>query len=726
MVDQIVAEEPEVDVEDEEMPLDELEEGEELVTEIPVHGVAVIEGRATGDGRGFRFGALEIGAMPQPLGYEYTSTHGGDTSNVAVVGRIDEYERYELEDGVAELRWRGVIMPAKPYASQAIDGIIDGSYTGLSVIVDSIEVDVDDQKSKMLERLTAQAEDKALDEMTPEELNTFVDEMVGDGTIDVTWFRAARQRRFDMVPTGAFQEGYIALGHEFADELDEDALAASAAALEDCGCVESQALAEGLIASAVWAEAFRDVSAEERKKLADEGKALPDGSFPIANISDLRNAIQAVGRASDPEAARAHIKKRAKALGREDLVPEDWAAETWIYDLSELTADEVEQYEAFADEDEQRLWMLTEHREAVIASGFAPGTKDGPGWITHPIPTARIRRYWVRGKGAAKIRWGMPGDFNRCRMQLAKYVQNPDWLAGLCANMHKEAIGVWPGQETGGRHSLVASADAGPLFTLVAAAAPVDRRLFDEPVFSGPEGIKIDGDRITGYIAVWNVCHIGNPEGPGRCTLAPRSTTNYAWFRTGTVNTTEGPVAVGNITMNTGHANPFQSAAAAASHYDNTGTVIADVACGENAWGIWFSGRVRPGVSEDDLYAVLASGRISGDWRPVGAGRELVAGLVVNVAGFPMPNPALVASADGVQAIIGEGIYEPIVASAAPTDGETIISSDLLLDVATLAVERYVQRQERDTLLERAAAARAGVQKLALARARAGLAEISR
>jgi hypothetical protein len=52
------------------------------------------------------------------------------------------------------------------------------------------------------------------------------------------------------------------------------------------------------------------------------------------------------------------------------------------------------------------------------------------------VPTERIRRYWTKGKGAGKIRWGAPGDFNRCRTQLAKYVQNPDWLAGLCANMH--------------------------------------------------------------------------------------------------------------------------------------------------------------------------------------------------------------------------------------------------------------------------------------------------
>ena len=723
MADEIVAEAPEEELLDDEMPTDELEEGEELLTEIPVHGVAVVEGIATGDGRGFRLNALDMGPMPQPLGYEYVSGHGSDTSHVAVIGRIDEYERYDLGDGTAEVRWTGVIMPAKPYASLAIDGIVDKSFTGLSVIVDSVEVDVDDQKQKMLERLSAGQEDKPFDEMSPEELKAFVDEMVGDGTRETTWFRSANVRRFDMVPTGAFSQGYVALGHEFADELDEEAIAASAAALADCGCVESQAVAEGLIASALWAESFRDVPEAERKKLAEKGEALPDGSFPIANVSDLRNAIQAIGRASDPEAARAHIKKRAAALGREDLIPKDWSAETWIYDLDALTADELEQYESFTDDDAQRLWMLTEHRAAVIASGFAPGTKDGPGWITHPLATSRIRRYWVHGKGAAKIKWGVPGDFNRCRMQLAKYVQNPDWLAGLCANMHKEAIGVWPGQEVPGAHALIAS--GGPLFSLTAAAAPVDARLFDNPNFDGPQGIAIDGERITGYIAVWNVCHIANPEGPGRCTLAPRSATNYAWFRTGTVATTDGPIAVGSITMNTGHANPFKSAADAASHYDNTGTVIADVACGEDAHGIWFSGRVRPGVSDEDIFALLASGRISGDWRFVGGNRELVAGLVVNVAGFPMPNPALVASADGLQAIIGEGIYEPIVASAAPAAGETIISSEIMLDVATLAVERYVQHQEREALLARAAVARADIQKFALRRARAAVAQIT-
>ena len=72
------------------------------------------------------------------------------------------------------------------------------------------------------------------------------------------------------------------------------------------------------------AETRRDYSDAEREAFAKKGWALPDGSFPIADVEDLKNAIQAFGRASDKEAAKAHIIKRAKALGASDLLPDDW------------------------------------------------------------------------------------------------------------------------------------------------------------------------------------------------------------------------------------------------------------------------------------------------------------------------------------------------------------------------------------------------------------------
>ena len=68
----------------------------------------------------------------------------------------------------------------------------------------------------------------------------------------------------------------------------------------------------------------REFTAEERKAAVKTGAALPDGSFPILTKDDLANAIQAFGRASDKPATMAHIKKRAKALGMMDALPEEW------------------------------------------------------------------------------------------------------------------------------------------------------------------------------------------------------------------------------------------------------------------------------------------------------------------------------------------------------------------------------------------------------------------
>ena len=73
-----------------------------------------------------------------------------------------------------------------------------------------------------------------------------------------------------------------------------------------------------------WDVLNREFSEERRRELAESGEAMPDGSYPIVTEEDLRNAIQAIGRAKDPEATKRHIRKRAKALGKEGLIPEEW------------------------------------------------------------------------------------------------------------------------------------------------------------------------------------------------------------------------------------------------------------------------------------------------------------------------------------------------------------------------------------------------------------------
>lgn len=429
----------------------------------------------------------------------------------------------------------------------------------------------------------------------------------------------------------------------------------------------------------VVADTFRDYSMDERRKMAEEGKALPDGSYPIADEEDLRNAIQAIGRAKDPEAARQHIMKRAKDLGLESLIPDTWAS----------LADMLDSLAA------QLITVGNDIREAAgITAGatFAPGTKDGPGWITHPRPTARLRRYWTKGKGALKIRWGAPGDFNRCRRQLAKYV-NPAFLAGTCANLHKDALGIWPGQHNGRFEG-----ERSPAFALVASAAQIilEAWYFQRPEFSGPTPLTIEGDHIYGHVAAWGTCHIGIGE---RCVMPPHSPSDYSHFLRGVVETDQGPVRTGPLVMWTGHAGTMASAMEATRHYDNTGRAVADITVGEDEFGIWYSGRLRPSATPEDVFALKASGSVSGDWRDVmgrGNPNEMVGLIAVNVPGFSMPRVTM--GMDGtrqVSLIASAGILRPRSEQSQPKFGLTAAELAMISRATADELEYRAERRER-------------------------------
>lgn len=296
-------------------------------------------------------------------------------------------------------------------------------------------------------------------------------------------------------------------------------------------------------------------------------------------------------------------------------------------------------------------------------------TKDGPGWVTDPKPTQRITGYWVDGVGAAQIGWGVPGDFNRCRLNLGKYVKNPSHLAGLCANLHYRALGVWPGQASAGTETMNIGESTtldGSLTASVRFAdtttTKVNADYFRNPELTSVTPLSITDEgplkgHIFGHLATWNVCHIGIGD---ECVIAPESTANYAYFATGNVITDAGPVAVGQITMGGGHASANAGMRAALSHYDSTSTAVADVSVGEDEHGIWVAGKIRDGVTSEEVYALRASGVISGDWREVVVSGEpnleLCAALAVNVPGFPIPRVSIFASAGTRSSIVAAGI----------------------------------------------------------------------
>jgi hypothetical protein len=70
--------------------------------------------------------------------------------------------------------------------------------------------------------------------------------------------------------------------------------------------------------------------------------------------------------------------------------------------------------------------------QAIIAAGGADRNRGN---------AEKLRRYWTRGKGALKIRWGQPGDWKRCVRYLSKYLGPRS--KGYCQLRHKEALGIY-------------------------------------------------------------------------------------------------------------------------------------------------------------------------------------------------------------------------------------------------------------------------------------------
>lgn len=180
-------------------------------------------------------------------------------------------------------------------------------------------------------------------------------------------------------------------------------------------------------------------------------------------------------------------------------------------------------------------------------------------------------------------------------------------------------------EETALAASLVASGHPG---------APV----FDAAAFANPNLDKVTGihatpdGRVVGHVATWNECHVGVRD---RCVMAPRSKTGYALFHVSEVETTEGPVAVGRLTVGAGHADPKLGVIPAQEHYDNAASCWALGRVYEDDHGIAFAGVVHPEATPRQIMDGT-SAPLSGDWRRHAGNLELVAALTVNTPGYPV------------------------------------------------------------------------------------------
>ena len=254
-------------------------------------------------------------------------------------------------------------------------------------------------------------------------------------------------------------------------------------------------------------------------------------------------------------------------------------------------------------------------------------TKVDAGKIT--ITKARVMAVTIVPKPA----------FQECTIQLASE-----------ANVEEDEVNIPDGVYVEGVNALEASALVA--CGMIAGAIPVNppTEWFNDPQLKGPTPLTVDDDgRVFGHIAAWHVDHIGMTAG----TKPPRSRSKYAYFHTGVVRTDNGTdVPVGQLTLAGGHAGLEASASEAVRHYDDTASAIADVHAGEDAYGIWVAGSVRPGSTPEQIRALRASAP-SGDWRPIKNSLELVAVCQVNVPGFPIAR-ARVASGQ-VMALVAAG-----------------------------------------------------------------------
>jgi hypothetical protein len=339
---------------------------------------------------------------------------------------------------------------------------------------------------------------------------------------------------------------------------------------------------------------------------------------------------------------------------------------------------------------------------------LAPGrTEDGPGWLTHPVDTDRLRDYWVHDPEGL-IGWGTPDDFYRCEAALAEYVK-PQYLKGYCANRHYDALGYWPGQPPHQGVTMTASASTitmngvqitnGTTLTIpgvgsLVAAGPrpaeeLPKTWFEDPALEGPTPLTVtDEGRVFGHLATWGQCHIGFD---GECILLPRSNSDYSYYQCGIVDTQAGPVRTGVISLGGGHAGPGLSWRAAMEHYDSTSTAVADICVGEDDHGVWMAGAIRAGVSDSQIRELKAAGKASGDWREVVRGSdelELVAALGVNVGGFPVPRVQIAASAGHITSLVAAGV----------------VMDDPIGDLTDAIIERMEQRQAERAALEAAKA----------------------
>lgn len=438
--------------------------------------------------------------------------------------------------------------------------------------------------------------------------------------VDETTFDEANPRRQLIVhaaeiaaatlcPIPAFSDAYVELGG------GEAAMAPVAA--ED--------LPAGLLASAVPAWRSAEVG-DVNAFAADEGMPV---RIPADSVEQLAQVIDTGEERDATDLATAIVEHIAQNWAATAPVTEDELPATEDAKMAAQPADDPAPAEAAPDADLE-----------------AEGDPAEPQPCIYDDKPAVMSLLYQDGKQFVSV---CADDEQRARDELEK--------AG-------ETVGdVVP---IGGGGEPAPEADA-----VVASAAGLPSiEWFRDPGLSELTPLTVSEDgRVWGHLASWSQDHVGLP---GQRIRPPRSAADYSYFHTGGLSVDNAgqrvEISVGRLTMDTNHAGTNLGHQATVSHYDHSGTVIAQVCCGEDSEGIWFAGALMPGVDEITVRRFRACG-LSGDWRRIGSGLELVAALSVPTAGFPVPRARVAAGQP--QALVAAGAVHP-AAGAVVLDYDTL------------------------------------------------------
>lgn len=185
---------------------------------------------------------------------------------------------------------------------------------------------------------------------------------------------------------------------------------------------------------------------------------------------------------------------------------------------------------------------------------------------------------------------------------------------------------------------------------------------FHQPEPDAPQALIIDERGwVSFHLGEWSSCHTGIQDS---CVMIPKSRKFYGDYMKRTVLTDKGLVPTGMVFLFGGHPK-FASKAEIDAAYGGIENAWADIHIVDGKFGPWASGKVRPGVTPEQLYAARASG-VSGHWFD----GELYAVVSVNADGFNVPR----------RLQTDENGHVQLIASTAPCDcnADTLSEAELV------------------------------------------------